>query len=361
MQRSSTMAPALALGALLGLLGLLGDPGGATKVLHSLRYLRVVVSEPSPGLPQYVGVGYVDEIPFASYSSERGRVEPRTLWMAAGAEPGYWDTETWISKMYQHEDPAHLEMLQIRYNQSGGLHTLQRDISCELLSDGSIRGSFRQGFDGQDFLSFELGSRSFVAADGAAQITKRRWESDGITVERLTNYLEHICPEVLQKHVQYGQEALEQKEPPDVHVSGKEEHGILTLSCHAYGFYPGIIGINWLKGDELRDQETEWGGIVPNSDGTFHSWARIEALPGEREQYRCRVEHTGMPEPGIFAWELESGWNFILVLVAVSIITAIIIILILMRFGVWKLQSRDLVPRVPIPLHFHREEGEEGI
>ncbi|XP_051627727.1 class I histocompatibility antigen, F10 alpha chain-like isoform X4 [Manacus candei] len=217
------------------------------------------------------------------------------------------------------------------------------------------------GFDGQDFLSFELGSRSFVAADGAAQITKRRWESDGITVERLTNYLEHICPEVLQKHVQYGQEALEQKEPPDVHVSGKEEHGILTLSCHAYGFYPGIIGINWLKGDELRDQETEWGGIVPNSDGTFHSWARIEALPGEREQYRCRVEHTGMPEPGIFAWELESGWNFILVLVAVSIITAIIIILILMRFGVWKLQSRDLVPRVPIPLHFHREEGEEGI
>ncbi|XP_064496068.1 class I histocompatibility antigen, F10 alpha chain-like isoform X2 [Pseudopipra pipra] len=336
------MAPALALGALLGLLGLLGDPGGATKVLHSLRYLRVVVSEPGQGLPQYVAVAFVDGIPFARYDSERGRVEPRTLWMAAGAEPGYWDTETWINERYRHRDPAHLETLQIRYNQSGGLHTLQRDCGCELLSDGSIRGSCREGYDGQDFISFELGSRSFVAADGAAQITKRKWESDGITVEELTNLLEHICLEVLQKHVRYGREALEQKEPPDVHVSGKEEHGILTLSCHTYGFYPGIIGINWLKGDEIRDQETEWGGIVPNSDGTFHSWARIEALPGEREQYRCRVEHAGMPEPGIFAWEPEFGWNFILVLVAVSIIAAIvIIILILMRFGIWKLRSSN--------------------
>uniref|UniRef100_A0A8C3NU85 Ig-like domain-containing protein n=1 Tax=Cyanoderma ruficeps TaxID=181631 RepID=A0A8C3NU85_9PASS len=81
-----------------------------------------------------------------------------------------------------------------------------------------------------------------------------------------------------------------------------DEHGTLILSCHAYGFYPKAIAVNWMKGDEIWDQETEWGGVVPNSDGTFHTWARIEALPEEREQYRCRVEHPGMPEPGIFAW-----------------------------------------------------------
>ncbi|XP_032533245.1 class I histocompatibility antigen, F10 alpha chain-like isoform X5 [Chiroxiphia lanceolata] len=296
------MAPALGLGALLGVLGLLRTPAGAAEVVHSLRYLRVAVSEPGPGLPRYVAVASVDGTPFVRYDSERGRLEPQTLWMAAGAEPGYWDTESRINGRYQRKDPAHLDMLQIRHNQSGGLHTLQRDCGCELLSDGSVRGSYREGYDGQDFLSFQLGSRSFVAADGAAQIIKRHWDSDGITVERLTNFLEQTCLEVLQKHVQYGQEVLKKKEPPDVQVSGKEEHGILTLSCRAYGFYPGVIEINWLKGDEIWDQETWWGGIVPNSDGTFHSWARIEALPGEREQYRCRVEHAGMPEPGIFAW-----------------------------------------------------------
>ncbi|XP_027765579.1 class I histocompatibility antigen, F10 alpha chain-like, partial [Empidonax traillii] len=223
-----------------------------------------------------------------------------------------------------------------------GLHTWQWLSGCDLLSDGSVRGSFRDGYDGRDFISLELGSRSFVAADGAAQITKRKWESDGIEVERWTHYLGSICLEWLQKYVGYGREVLERKDPPDVHVSGKEEHGILTLSCHAYGFYPGIIAINWMKGDEIRDQETEWGGIVPNSDGTFHSWARIEVLPGEREQYRCRVEHAGMPEPGIFAWEPESIWNSSPVLVAVSVIAAIVVIIGLIAVGVGKLRAAGI-------------------
>uniref|UniRef100_A0A8C0U4R8 Ig-like domain-containing protein n=1 Tax=Cyanistes caeruleus TaxID=156563 RepID=A0A8C0U4R8_CYACU len=119
---------------------------------------------------------------------------------------------------------------------------------------------------------------------------------------------------------------------PDVHVSGKEEHGALILSCHAYGFYPNTITVNWMKGGEIRDQETEWGGIVPNSDGTFHTWARIEALPEEWEQYRCRVEHPGMLEPGIFP---TSGGN--LVVIAVSFIAAVLF-LVLIGFGVWRFQ-----------------------
>ncbi|XP_064495325.1 class I histocompatibility antigen, F10 alpha chain-like [Pseudopipra pipra] len=342
------MAPALGLGALLALLGVLAVSGGQPEVLHSLRFLTVAVTEPSPGIPQYMGLVYMDGIPITRYDSERGRVEPLTPWMAAGAEPGYWDRSTQINQGNQIIDADNLETVGGRYNWSGGLHTWQRLYGCDLLSDGSVRGSLQDGIDGRDFISFELGSGSFVAADGAAQITKRKWEHDGIEVERLTHYLGNICPEWLRKFVGYGREVLERKGEgdripmgisPDVHVSGKEEHGILTLSCHAYGFYPGMIGINWLKGDEVRDQETEWGGIVPNSDGTFHSWARIEALPGEREQYRCRVEHAGMPEPGIFAWEPESVWNSSPVLVAVSVIAAIIIIIGLVGVGVWKLRS----------------------
>ncbi|XP_027766914.1 class I histocompatibility antigen, F10 alpha chain-like, partial [Empidonax traillii] len=253
---------------------LLGGSGGQPKVLHSLRYLHVAVTEPSPGVPQYLSMGYVDGIPISRYDSERRQAEPLTPWMAAGPEPGYWDGQTQIYETSRLIDANNLEIAQGRYNWSGGLHTWQWLYGCDLLSDGSVHGSSQYGYDGRDFISFELGSRSFVAADGAAQITKRKWEHDGIEVERQTHYLGSICPEWLRKYVGYGREALERKEPPDVHVSGKEEHGILTLSCHAYGFYPGIIGINWMKGDEIRDQETEWGGIVPNSDGTFHSWAR---------------------------------------------------------------------------------------
>ncbi|TRZ06409.1 hypothetical protein HGM15179_020698, partial [Zosterops borbonicus] len=300
--------------------------------LHSLRYLNVLVSEPSPGVPQFMEMGFVDGIPFVHYDSERGWMEPLTQWMKDRAEPGYWDRNTQNAVGTQHLDARNLEIL-------CGFTGLQgRLYGCDLLSDGSTRGSYRHGYDGRDFISFDLGYGRFVMADGAAEITRRRWEQDGTEAEARTNYLRHICPEWLQKYVGYGQKELERKEPPDVHVSGKEEHGTLILSCHAYGFYPRTIAVNWLKGDEMWDQETEWGGIVPNSDGTFHTWARIEALPEEREQYRCRVEHPGMLEPGIFAWEPTSGGN-LAVVVAVSVIAAILILTVLIGFIVWKRQS----------------------
>ncbi|XP_037982325.1 class I histocompatibility antigen, F10 alpha chain-like [Motacilla alba alba] len=328
------MAAALGLGVLLGLLG---SAGGATKVLHSLHYLYMAVSEPSPGVPQYMDIGFVDGIPFARYDSERGRVEPLTQWIKDGVEPGYWEEETQTSVRNQHVYASDLQTLRERYNQSRGLHTLLRVYGCDLLSDGSVRGSQQDGYDGRDFISFDLGSGRFVPADSAAEITRRRWEQETNEVEDLTNYLKHVCPEWLRKYVGYGQKELERKEPPDVHVSGREEHGALILSCHAYGFYPSTITVSWMKGGDTLDQETQWGGIVPNSDGTFHTWARIEALPEEREQYRCRVEHPGMLEPGLFAWE-PSGGN-LTVVVAVSVIAAILILVALIGFVVWRLQS----------------------
>ncbi|KAI1229482.1 hypothetical protein IHE44_0007634, partial [Lamprotornis superbus] len=175
-------------------------------------------------------------------------------------------------------------------------HTLLRVYSCDLRSDGSILGSRQDGYNGWDFISFDLGSGRFVAADSAAEITRRRWEGETNEAESLTHYLGTVCPEWLQKYVKYGQKELERKEPPDVHVSGKEEHGTLILSCHAYGFYPSSIAVNWMKGDEIWDQETEWGGI-PTSGGNLT------------------------------------------VVVAVSIIAAIIILIVSIGFVVWKRQS----------------------
>ncbi|NWU21308.1 HA1F protein, partial [Dyaphorophyia castanea] len=98
-----------------------------------------------------------------------------------------------------------------RYNQSRGLHTVQRDYGCDLLSDGSARGSDRFGYDGRDFISFDPGSWSFVAADSTAQVTTRHWNNDGVMVEHWMNYLEHICPDALWRFIGYGQEVLERK------------------------------------------------------------------------------------------------------------------------------------------------------
>uniref|UniRef100_A0A8C0UJ04 Ig-like domain-containing protein n=1 Tax=Cyanistes caeruleus TaxID=156563 RepID=A0A8C0UJ04_CYACU len=266
-------------------------PLQGSPILHSLHYLDVAVSEPSPGVPQFMSLGFMDGIPFTRYDSERGQVELLMQWMEDGAEPGYWESQTQIAVRNQHLDARNLETLQHRYNQSGGLHTSQWLYGCDLLDNGSVRGSSRYRYDGWDFISFKLRYKSFVTANNAAEITQRLWKEKG-----------NVAGEWFRKYFRYGQKELERKVVPDVHVSRKEEHGTLILSCHVYGFYPNTTAVSWMKGSEIRDQKMEWGGIVPNSDGTFHTWARIEALPEEWEQYRCQVEHPGMLEPGIFTW-----------------------------------------------------------
>uniref|UniRef100_A0A8C3E8T1 Uncharacterized protein n=1 Tax=Corvus moneduloides TaxID=1196302 RepID=A0A8C3E8T1_CORMO len=276
-----------------------------SPVSHSLPFLFVVLSKPGPGLPQFVVLGYLDRTPLEQ-DPQLYPNSPSTRKQA----PYYWITATVHVAFNTSMGLGHHSMcLHSPIPPHPRLCTLQQECSCDL-SNRSICGSFPQGCDGWDFMSFSLGSGSFVAADGTAQITKRLWESDGITAQYLKNALEHTCVEVLKKHIRYRQEALECKGGGGIPM-GMGNLGMWVWEGAIWEcrnlFYPSTIAVSWMKGDEIRDQETEWGGIVPNSDGTFHTWARMEARPEEWEQYRCRVEHPGMPEPGIFTWG-EAGW-----------------------------------------------------
>ncbi|NWZ88425.1 HA1W protein, partial [Poecile atricapillus] len=77
----------------------------------SLHYLHVAVSEPSPGVPQFMALGFMDRIPFTRYDSEQGRVEPLTQWMEDGAEMGYWERQTQNCQVNQHVGAEGLETL----------------------------------------------------------------------------------------------------------------------------------------------------------------------------------------------------------------------------------------------------------
>ncbi|GAB0201656.1 class I histocompatibility antigen, F10 alpha chain-like [Grus japonensis] len=311
---------ALWLGLLLGVLG------GAASELHSLRYFDIAVSEPSPGVPQFMSVGYVDGTLIARYDSETGRMVPGADWMRDNLDQRYWDEETQIAQSDQQVYHVDLDTLRDRYNQSGRAQTRQRMVGCDLLEDGSTRGYWQDAYDGRDFIAFDMDTMMFTAADAAAQITKRKWEADGTEAERQKHYLQNTCVEWLRKYVSYGQAVLERKERPTVRVSGQETPGILTLHCRAYGFYPRPITVSWLKDGEVRDHETERGSIAPNSDGTYYTWASITARPEEKDKYRCRVEHASLPEPGLFAWESESNLLAIVLGVIVAILAVIAII-----------------------------------
>ncbi|KAM6107068.1 class I histocompatibility antigen, F10 alpha chain-like isoform 5-T5 [Phoenicopterus ruber ruber] len=328
---------ALGLGRLLVLLLLLlGVLGAAASGPHSLRYFFVAVSEPSPGVPQFGIMGYVDGNLIVHYDSETRRMVPRADWMAANLDQQHWDSHTQIAQRHQQVNRVNMDIMRGRYNQSGRAQTWQRMVGCDLLEDGSTRGYWDIAYDGKDFIALDMDTMTFTAADAAAQITKRNWEVDGTFADHLKHYLENTCIEWLRTYLSYGRAVLERKEPPAVRVSGKEAHGFLTLYCRAYGFYPRPIIISWLKDGEVRDQETEWGSTVPNGDGTYYTWASIEARPEEKDKYRCRVEHASLPKPRLFAWEPESNLFAIVLGVAAAIL---VVIAIIAGFAFWKYKS----------------------
>ncbi|KFQ93904.1 Class I histocompatibility antigen, F10 alpha chain, partial [Nipponia nippon] len=98
-----------------------------------------------------------------------------------------------------------------RYNQSRGAHTLQRVYGCDLLEDGSTRGYWQMGYDGRDFIAFDMDTMTFTAADAVPQIIKQECKEDGTEAERKKHYLQNTCIEWLRKYVSYGRAVLERK------------------------------------------------------------------------------------------------------------------------------------------------------
>nr|XP_056709293.1 major histocompatibility complex class I-related gene protein-like [Euleptes europaea] len=293
---------------LLGGVALLLARGSVGSSSHSLRYFYTAVSEPGPGLPQFIAVGYVDGQPIIYYDSNTKREQPKVPWMekVGKDDPQYWDTQSQILQGNEAGFRANLETLRGRFNQSrGGFHTIQQMYGCQVGPDWQPSGGLYQyAYDGEDFLCFDKKNLCWVAADRQAEITKRKLDPLLTNSHHLKSYLEKTCVEWLRRYLDYGKEALLRTECPTVKVSRKGGYdGRETLICRAHGFYPKEIDVTWMKDGEDRKPDTFTGGVLPNSDGTYHTWFSIEVDSKERDHYWCRVKHDGLTELLDLAYE----------------------------------------------------------
>ncbi|XP_053149240.1 major histocompatibility complex class I-related gene protein-like [Hemicordylus capensis] len=287
---------------------LLGSAAAATggSSSHSLHHFYLGVSEPVQGLPWFTQLGYVDDQLITRYDSSTRKDQPQVAWMEKAEDAQFWKWEThhaWDAELFFRQA---LLTLRSRYNQSGGLHTWQCLLGCELSKDGKQKGRFMQcGYDGRDFISLDKETFTWTAVnDAKAPLTKRKWEAEPTIKGIWKGYLEKKCFQRLQTYLDYGKETLLRTEPPLVKVIHKAAYeGRETLLCRADSFFPKEIDATWRKEGEVWEQETFHGGVTPNSDGTYHTWLSIEIDPKERKLYQCHVEHDGLWGPLDLAWE----------------------------------------------------------
>ncbi|XP_032952580.1 H-2 class I histocompatibility antigen, Q8 alpha chain isoform X1 [Rhinolophus ferrumequinum] len=284
-------------------------PGGT----HSLHYHYLALSEPGPTLFDFLAVGYVDDEPFIRYDSHVGRAEPQALWMAP-VDTQYWEKETQKHRSWVEVQDTETWRLMSYYNQSGGTHSTQLMFGCDIGEDGDSSSFWQLGFDGQDHLTLDLETLSWVSAVPMAMRTKHWWESESCYAEYNKAYLESLCLTSLRRYLELGGQHLTCREPPKVQVTRQStQDGGAMLRCWALGFYPREISLSWWLGEDELALETEHVETRPSGDGTYQTWAAVRVPAGQEARYTCHVQHSGLNHTLTVAWGPPSHHAFMAV------------------------------------------------
>ncbi|KAJ0067999.1 hypothetical protein NL108_014888 [Boleophthalmus pectinirostris] len=159
-----------------------------------------------------------------------------------------------------------------------------------------IRGYYQYAFDGEDFISLDFETETFVAPKQQAFITKQKWERIGEGV-RVKNMIIHECVEYLKKYVVLGESALKRTELPLVSLLQKSSSGPVT--CHATRFYPDRAMLFWTKDGVEVTEDVDPGEILPNGDGTFQTSVSLDLSsvpPEDWDRFNCVFQLSGVQD-----------------------------------------------------------------
>ncbi|XP_077340775.1 class I histocompatibility antigen, F10 alpha chain-like isoform X3 [Lithobates pipiens] len=303
---------------------------------HTLRYYRTAVSSPGSGLPEFSEVGYVDDKEITNYNSDTRQFLPKTEWMKKlGSD--YWEEETQIGRSAEPVSKHNLKTLMRRFNQTGGIHIVQRMFGCELRDDGTTEGYEQHGYDGRDFMSLDTQRGIYIPTMNEAQITTQRLNSpEERWGERYNNYLKNECIESLQKHINNGREDLEKRVPPEVKVWGhRQSDDVTRLQCLVYGFHPRPVDVKWVRNGKDDVPSDEMSPILPHPDGTYQIRVSVEVPTREGDTYSCHVDHSSLGDETLSVkWE-PPGNGLSLGVIIGAVIGIIVLLAAIIAVVIW--------------------------
>ncbi|KAI4897719.1 hypothetical protein NFI96_007251, partial [Prochilodus magdalenae] len=264
----------------------------ALAATHSLDYYLTGVT-PGISVPEFTIVGRVDGLQGGYYNSNSGKVIVTAEWLKDNDDVEHWATQLQIAQGNEATFKSEIVNLMRLYNQTGGLHTVQWMYGCELGDDGTKTGYSKYGYDEEDFLTLDLNTVTWTAANAKAVIVKQQWEQAGVATNQ-KNFLSITCIEWLQKYVDYGRDTLEGKVRPNVTLLQKDSSS--PVVCHATGFFPKAVSITWQKNGEDLDEDVELRETLPNLDDTFQKRSILTVPPEEldKHNYTCIIQHISL-------------------------------------------------------------------
>ncbi|XP_073454425.1 major histocompatibility complex class I-related gene protein-like [Aquarana catesbeiana] len=269
---------------------------------HMLSYYHTGLYYPEEGRYRFETIGYVDDQEIDMYSSESHVNIPKTSWMEENEDDDYWERQTSMRKGWEKVFRDNLMILASRFNYTRTSHTLQLSYGCQMYNEDIRSGYYRYGFDGKDFLIFDVNTLLWTPGMQKAEISAQRWNSDSDIGKDVKFYLTEHCISALKKYICYGREELEKRVVPKLKITSQEFNGTARLQCLVYGFHPRPVDVKWVRNGEDHLPSDEMSPILPHPDGTYQIRVSVEVPTKEADTYSCHVDHSSLEETLTVKW-----------------------------------------------------------
>ncbi|XP_072512938.1 class I histocompatibility antigen, F10 alpha chain-like [Salminus brasiliensis] len=212
------------------------------------------------------------------------------------------------------------------FSDSGSLsdqNIYQGSGCCSLYPNGTYRVLLTHSFNGKDFTSFDMNTKTFVAAVPQAVLYKTLRERDSASINMLAVFYKIICLERLNILKQAPGVLI--RKVPEVRIFQQQKVGSITVTCHVTGFYPRVVQVVWL-GPDLQPVDEGVTDVLPNEDGTYQTRKSV-IVPEEdvgEHTYSCVVLHSSVPDNITRVWggEKAGGMAVWISLVCICLLAA---------------------------------------
>ncbi|XP_017317742.1 major histocompatibility complex class I-related gene protein isoform X3 [Ictalurus punctatus] len=259
-------------------------------------------------IPRYTESVTVNDVTLYSFDSNMKSTAPCPEWLNTTAGQQLWKKTSFLSHHNMANMDLALQTAKSQFNLTGSyadINVYQGYSRCELYPDGTTKSSLTHAFNGKDFLSLDIDSKTYIASVPQALIYKRAREKNIIWLETLVSFYKKTCFERLRMFLEYAP-GVRNKKAPEVRLFERQSAGSTLLTCHVTGFYHRAVQVKWI-GADLQLLEDEMNHVLPNGDGTFQtrsSVIRPEENTGD-QRYSCVVHHSSLEGNITVTWDKE--------------------------------------------------------